>query len=47
MGELLSDGRDLSRAVRVLLAIAVRLVDRELTEEVNDEHNGRLRESLD
>jgi hypothetical protein len=47
MVELLSDGRDLSRAVGVLLAVAVRLMDHELTDEVTDEYNGCLRESFD
>jgi hypothetical protein len=43
----MSDGRDLSRAAGILIAIGLRLLSEESSEEENDEHNGRLREGLD
>ena len=45
--ELLSDGRDLSRAAGILIAIGLRLVNESGEEDDNDEYNGRLREGLD
>jgi len=45
--DVLSDGRDLSRAAGILIAIGLRLLADESSEEDNDEYNRRLRESLD
>jgi hypothetical protein len=42
----MSDGRDLSRAAGILIAIGLRLLAEESGEEDNDD-NGRLREGLD
>jgi len=42
----MSDDRDLSRAAGILIAIGLRLLPEESSEEENDD-NGRLREGLD